>query len=121
MADRRSVRRRSSGRPGGCHGRSSLATARRLRGVRRSVRSLSPLYSPSSTAIDLGTTTSAVYGDGSGWKGRVFSDLVSLNGPAATVRTALAAVDTEHGFFTPAACNFTSTPNASQGIFGLGG
>jgi len=83
--------------------------------------SLSPLYGPGGTAVDLGRTASALYGDGSTWSGSVFSDLVSPAGSTAAVRMAFAAIDAEQGFFVPAACNFVDVLDASQGIFGLGG
>ena len=81
---------------------------------------LSPLYSPGATATRVGTTTSATYGDGSHWFGRIFTDLVSPAGIPATVRMAFSTIDAEQGFFVPAACSFVPVPDTSQGILGLG-
>ena len=83
---------------------------------------VSPLYSPGMTAMDLGTTASSTYGDGSGWSGEVFSDLASLSGAGTSVRMGFAAIHNDvGGFFHQATCNLGSVSVPYQGIVGLGG
>ncbi|MBY0274233.1 A1 family peptidase [Candidatus Binatia bacterium] len=83
---------------------------------------VSPLYAPGSTATDLSSTVSSTYGDGSGWSGAVFSDLVSLSPQTTSVRMGFAAIRNNlDGFLQQATCNLGSVSLPYQGLVGLGG
>ena len=74
---------------------------------------VSPLYTPSASATPTGNTSSAMYADGSGWQGLVFSDTVGLGNGSPTVSPDLAEI-------THATGSFFDASNDHQGILGLG-
>lgn len=83
---------------------------------------VSPLYTPTASAIDEGTTTSVSYVSGSGWSGEIFSDSFGGSKAGATLApTKLVAIQSQTGgFFTTNGCGFGSVPFAFQGIAGFG-
>ena len=80
-----------------------------------------PTYSPGSSASDQGVTSSAAYGDQTGWEGEVFKDNVSVASPPGDVRMALAAITwQDNSFFVAESCVLSGTQtNQTQGILGM--
>jgi Eukaryotic aspartyl protease len=72
---------------------------------------LSPLYMPGTGAMDTGRTDSAMYADGSGWSGKIYSDSVGLGHGTADVGVGFVSITSQNMFFSG---------NEYQGIFGLG-
>jgi len=75
--------------------------------------SVSPLYTPSSSAMATGQKGDSEYEDGSGWSGPIYSDTVSLGNGTPSVSVEL--VDITKGMK-----DFFSGQNDYQGILGLG-
>ncbi len=73
--------------------------------------SVTPLYAPGASAMDLGTTSTSTYGDGTSWNAENFSDQVAVTGDMA-VGMKLADITSENGFFRP--------HEPAQGILGFG-
>lgn len=86
---------------------------------------VSPLYSPSATAVDVGTKVSSQYGGGNGWNGVVYRDSVSLGSALPTVTMAFADITQQtmssmsRNFFSPTYCSGTAQGPLTQGILGL--
>ena len=76
---------------------------------------VTPLYMPGSSAVDQHAPTSAMYGDGSGWSGEIYQDMVAL-GMAATVPVKFSAITSSSMFFR----SFDTGAPQYQGIMGLG-
>lgn len=73
---------------------------------------VTPLYTPSSSAMATGKNGQSYYADGSGWAGAIYSDTVGLANGTPTVKVALVEITKAKGFF--------SGQNDYQGILGLG-
>jgi hypothetical protein len=87
--------------------------------------SLSPLYTPSASASLKGSTT-ATYGSGATWSGKVFYDTMQIGNTtvppgdyAQQTTMRFAAITTSAGFFSSANCFLESSSNAFQGIMGM--
>lgn len=74
---------------------------------------VSPLYMPGTGAMDSMRTAKTQYGDGSGWSGEIFTDMVALGSVMPEVGVGFVNITTESGFFD-------GNMNLYQGIFGLG-
>jgi cathepsin D len=72
---------------------------------------VTPLYTPGATAMDLHTTSTSTYGDGTSWSAENYSDQVAVTGDTA-VPVKLAVIDSESGFFR--------TNEPAEGILGFG-
>jgi hypothetical protein len=88
----------------------------------------SPRYTPGPGATATGQQTSALYGGGQGWRGPVYTDVVSLGHGVAPVRMNIAAITAQtlqradaQPFLAPSRCSGAPIANSQQGIFGLGG
>jgi hypothetical protein len=76
---------------------------------------ISPLYSPSATAVDEGKTGSATYANTSGWTGEIYQDAVGLGHGTPSVAVDFVSMTSQNSFFP------TSPPlNAYQGVLALG-
>ena len=73
---------------------------------------VSPLYSPSASAMATGEKGVATYEDGSGWSGPIYSDTVGLGNGSPSVSVDLVDITTQKSFF--------DGDNDYQGILGLG-
>jgi hypothetical protein len=73
----------------------------------------SPLYMPSSSAMETGQEGSAQYEDGSGWSGPIYADKVGLGNGSPSVSVDLVDITTANG-------GFFAGQNDYQGILGLG-
>ena len=88
---------------------------------------LTPTYSPGAGAVDMQSTASTTYGDGSGWTAEVYRDTVSLGGGMKDVPMAFGAIDKQkkatfgHYFFGASYCSGTANGNSAQGIIGFAG
>ena len=71
---------------------------------------VTPLYTPSKSAMDEHVTASTMYADMSGWSGEVFEDQVTLTGLPVVVQD-FVAISTQTSFFQK---------NMYQGILGFG-
>jgi hypothetical protein len=76
----------------------------------------SPLYTPSSTAVDQKQTATSQYGSGS-WSGEIYQESVAI-GTSATAPTKLVAISQQTQFFEPLQCD--SKTGGMQGILGMG-
>jgi Eukaryotic aspartyl protease len=79
--------------------------------------SVSPLYTPSSSAMATGKNASSMYEDGSGWSGPIYSDTVTLGNGSPSVSLDLAEITKASDGANNA---FFSGNNDYQGILGLG-
>ena len=87
----------------------------------RSCGGLTPEYAPGNTAHDKFRTARSMYGDGSGWVGTIYSDVASFPGITQQVPVLLASITQQNHFFNQSSCILGDrTPNAYQGILGLG-
>lgn len=77
---------------------------------------VSPVYTPSSSAVDQKQMTSSQFGSGS-WSGEIYEDSVSL-GSSPTAPTKLVAIGSETNFFEPLMCD--SKSGGMQGLVGFG-
>jgi hypothetical protein len=77
--------------------------------------SVTPEYTPGSSAVDQKKMTSSQYGTGS-WTGEIYKDNVSLP-PTATSPLEFVAIDTQSMFFEPIPCD--SKSGSMQGIVGF--
>jgi hypothetical protein len=73
---------------------------------------VTPLYTPSSSAMATGQKGDSEYEDGSGWSGPIYSDTVGLGNGTPTVSVDLVEITTSKSFFDGG--------NDYQGILGLG-
>ncbi len=78
--------------------------------------SVSPTYTPASSATNEGVTWSLTYGSGS-WTGAIYSDTVTFGGTSVTLE--FASITTQSGFFIAENCAFSSSTPLTQGILGL--
>ncbi|HEV7558794.1 MAG TPA: pepsin-like aspartic protease [Kofleriaceae bacterium] len=72
---------------------------------------VTPKYTPGATAMDMGTTSSSTYGDGTSWSAENFSDTVELVGEGSNVNMRFGSIQMQNGFFRG---------NIDQGIIGFG-
>ena len=77
--------------------------------------SVTPEYTPGSTAVDQKKTASSTYVSGS-WSGEIYKDDVSLP-PGASTLLDFVAIDTQSMFFQPIPCD--SKSGSMQGIVGF--
>ena len=89
-----------------------MAERRALRGRQARHTAITPLYTPGTTAVDLGTTVKTEYGDMSNWSGEVFTDMMGFAHGTPTVKVAFADIKAQQTFFDP--------QNSYEGIIGLG-
>lgn len=78
-------------------------------------------YTPGSTAVDQDATASAVYGDGSGWAGEIFSDNTIITGIPLAAFKFVAIVD-QSQFFVGVDCyndNIDESVSLYDGILGM--
>ena len=74
---------------------------------------VTPLWNPDATAMDAGSGTSSLYGDGTSWFGEIYSDSVAVTGDTSVIpHMKFAAIDRQDGFFRP--------NEPSEGILGFG-
>jgi hypothetical protein len=81
---------------------------------------VSPLYTPSTSAVNEHKTVSSTYGGGAMWSGAVYEDGVSMGTPTASASVMLADIDSQSQFFTGSiACGPSATTYSYQGIVGF--
>lgn len=80
---------------------------------------VSPVYTPSPSAQDLGSRVSITYASGDGWSGEAWRD--SFGAGSLVAPTRFAVIDTQlDGFFSTFGCGFGTKPFSFQGIAGFG-
>jgi hypothetical protein len=78
---------------------------------------VTPLYTPSSTALATGKRASSEYEDGTGWSGPVYTDTVTLGNGSPSVSVELVDITKATG---QQGDSFFDGSNDNQGILGLG-